>query len=162
VQKRLERERARLREVYRLRSAIPPPAEPFGKPVPGEPTSIFGTRRIFNDKPRSPHPGLDLRGATGEPVGAAGAGTVVIAGEFYYSGNLVILDHGLGLFTLYAHLSEIRVEEGQAVEQGEIVGLVGATGRVTGPHLHWGAKIGDRPFDPAALLDERLFSDGAQ
>ena len=157
VQERLKRERAKVAEVYRTRSAMPPPAEPFGKPVPGEPTSIFGTRRIFNGEPRSPHPGLDLRGGTGEPVGAAGAGTVVIAEEFYYSGNLVIEDHGLGLFTLYAHLSEIRVEEGESVEQGQIVGRVGATGRVTGPHLHWGAKIGNRPFDPMALVDAELF-----
>jgi murein DD-endopeptidase MepM/ murein hydrolase activator NlpD len=157
VQERLKQERARLRKVYAMRTATPPPAEPFEKPVPGEPTSIFGTRRIFNGAPRSPHPGLDLRGGTGQPVAAAGSGTVVIAGDYYYSGNLVILDHGGGLFTLYAHLSEINVEEGQSVAQGEIVGLVGATGRVTGPHLHWGAKIGNRPFDPMALVDAELF-----
>jgi murein DD-endopeptidase MepM/ murein hydrolase activator NlpD len=157
VQERLARERARLADVYRMRTETPPPGRPFEKPVPGEPTSIFGTRRIFNGEPRSPHPGLDLRGGTGEPVAAAGPGTIVIAGDFYYSGNLVIVDHGGGLFTLYAHLSEIRVEEGQSVDQGEIVGLVGATGRVTGPHLHWGAKIGNRPFDPMALVDAELF-----
>jgi murein DD-endopeptidase MepM/ murein hydrolase activator NlpD len=157
VQERLKRERARLRKVYAMRTTTPPPAEPFGKPVPGEPTSIFGTRRIFNGEPRSPHPGLDLRGGTGEPVAAAGSGTVVIAGDFYYSGNLVIVDHGGGLFTLYAHLSEVNVEEGQSVAQGDIVGLVGATGRVTGSHLHWGAKIGNRPFDPMALVDAELF-----
>lgn len=157
VQERLKRERARLRDVYAMRTATPPPGEPFEKPVPGEPTSIFGTRRIFNGEPRSPHPGLDLRGGTGEPVAAAGSGRVAIAGDFYYSGNLIILDHGGGLFTLYAHLSEIRVEEGQSVAQGEIIGLVGATGRVTGPHLHWGAKVGNRPFDPMALVDAELF-----
>jgi len=157
VQERLKRERAKLRKVYAMRTTTPPPGEPFEKPVPGDPTSIFGTRRIFNGEPRSPHPGLDLRGGTGEPVAAAGSGTVVIAGDYYYSGNLVIVDHGGGLFTLYAHLSEIDVEEGQSVAQGEIVGLVGATGRVTGPHLHWGAKIGNRPFDPMALVDTELF-----
>lgn len=157
VQERLANERARLAEIYATRSPYPPPSEPFERPVPGRSTSIFGTRRVFNGEPRSPHPGLDLQAGTGEPVHGAGAGTVVVAEDYYYSGNLVILDHGGGLFTLYAHLSEIGVEEGQRVTQGEIVGRVGATGRVTGPHLHWGAKIGSRPFDPMALVDRALF-----
>jgi murein DD-endopeptidase MepM/ murein hydrolase activator NlpD len=157
VQERLANEQARLAEIYAIRSPYPPPAAPFEPPVPGQPTSIFGTRRVFNGEPRSPHPGLDLQAGTGEAVHSAGAGTVVVAEDYYYSGNLVIVDHGGGLFTLYAHLSEIGVEEGQRVTQGEIVGRVGATGRVTGPHLHWGAKIGSRPFDPMALVDRALF-----
>ncbi len=157
VQERLNRERARLAAIYETRSPYPVPGEPFGRPVPGEPTSVFGTRRVFNGEPRSPHPGLDLRADTGEPVRSAGAGTVVLAEGYYYSGNLVIVDHGGGLCTLYAHLSEIEVEEGQQVAKGEVVGRVGATGRVTGPHLHWGAKIGSRPFDPMALMDRALF-----
>jgi murein DD-endopeptidase MepM/ murein hydrolase activator NlpD len=157
VQERLARERRKLSAIYARRSAYGPPPEPFARPVPGDPTSVFGTRRLFNGEPRSPHPGLDLRAGSGEPVGAAGSGTVVLAEEFYYSGNLVILDHGGGLFTLYAHLSEIGVREGQRVAKGDTVGLVGATGRVTGPHLHWGAKIGNRPFDPMALVDQALF-----
>ncbi len=127
------------------------------RPVPGEPTSVFGTRRVFNGKPRSPHPGLDLRAQTGTGVRSSGAGRVVLAQELYYSGNTVIVDHGGGLFTLYAHLSEIGVGEGDEVQAGDPVGLSGATGRVTGPHLHWGAKIGNRPFDPTALLDAALF-----
>jgi murein DD-endopeptidase MepM/ murein hydrolase activator NlpD len=130
---------------------------PFVRPVPGEPTSIFGTRRIFNGKPRSPHPGLDLRAAEGTEVRASGPGKVVIAQDLYYSGNIVILDHGGGLFTLYAHLSELRVAEGDAIAAGQTIGLSGSTGRVTGPHLHWGAKIGNHPFDPRALLDPALF-----
>jgi len=81
----------------------------------------------------------------------------VLSQDLYYSGNIVILDHGGGLFTLYAHLSELGVREGDDVEAGAVVGLSGATGRVTGPHLHWGAKIGNRPFDPRALLDPELF-----
>jgi murein DD-endopeptidase MepM/ murein hydrolase activator NlpD len=136
---------------------MPPPKEPFVRPVPGEPTSRFGTRRLFNGEPRSPHPGIDLRAAAGATVAAAGGGRVVLADELYYSGNLVILDHGGGLFTLYAHLSRIDVREGQSVRRGERLGLAGATGRVTGPHLHWGAKVGDREFDPTALLDPALF-----
>ncbi len=158
VEARLVRERELLARVYAARRETPPLAAPFVKPVPGEFSSVFGTRRILNGQPRDPHSGLDLRGDTGTPVGAAGPGLVVLAQELYYSGNVVIVDHGGGLFTLYAHLSRIDVEVGRAVRAGDTVGLLGATGRVTGPHLHWGAKIGDRPFDPSALLDPALFT----
>jgi murein DD-endopeptidase MepM/ murein hydrolase activator NlpD len=133
------------------------PERAFVPPVPGPPTSVFGTRRFFNDRPRSPHPGLDLRAAGGTPVVAAGPGSVALAADLYYSGNTVILDHGGGLFTLYAHLERIDVAEGDRLRAGDKLGLSGATGRVTGPHLHWGAKVGDRPFDPRALLDSSLF-----
>jgi murein DD-endopeptidase MepM/ murein hydrolase activator NlpD len=159
VQERLSRERARLRALYKERRPLSSVGAVFVRPVPGEPTSIFGTRRLFNNQPRSPHPGLDLRAATGTPVKASGPGLVVYAGDLYYSGNTVLIDHGGGLFTIYAHLSEIDVEEGLEVEAGRRIGLSGATGRVTGPHLHWGAKIGNRPFDPTALLDPALFED---
>jgi murein DD-endopeptidase MepM/ murein hydrolase activator NlpD len=157
VQSRLTREREKLSRVYANRDALRTEDGPFVRPVPGEPTSIFGTRRIFNGKPRSPHPGLDLRAAEGTEVRASGPGKVVIAQDLYYSGNIVILDHGGGLFTLYAHLSELRVAEGDAIAAGQTIGLSGSTGRVTGPHLHWGAKIGNHPFDPRALLDPALF-----
>jgi len=157
VEERLARERKKLRALYKVRRPVAEIGEPHVRPVPGDPTSIFGGRRIYNGEPRSPHPGLDLRAAVGTPVIASGAGAVVIAEDLYYSGNTVILDHGGGLFTIYAHLSEISVEEGQSVESGRAIGLSGATGRVTGPHLHWGAKIGNRPFDPTALLDGALF-----
>jgi murein DD-endopeptidase MepM/ murein hydrolase activator NlpD len=157
VQERLARERSKLKTIYETRRPIVPSSMPFVRPVPGEPTSVFGTRRLFNNEPRSPHPGLDLRASAGTPVHASGAGLVVLSQELYYSGNIVIVDHGGGLFTLYAHLSELHVKEGQEITAGQVVGLSGATGRVTGPHLHWGAKIGDRPFDPQALLDPALF-----
>lgn len=157
VEDRLARERVKLAAIYAARSPYPAPVEPFVRPVPGEPTSVFGTRRLYNGEPRSPHPGLDLRAGTGDRVVAAGDGTVVLAEELYYSGNVVIVDHGGGLFTLYGHLSEIDVGQGQRVARGQTVGLAGATGRVTGPHLHWGAKIGNEPFDPTALVDETLF-----
>jgi murein DD-endopeptidase MepM/ murein hydrolase activator NlpD len=157
VQERLARERAEVSKVYRMRTDRIQVGGAFVRPVPGEPTSIFGTRRLFNGKPRSPHPGLDLRAATGTTVKAAGAGVVGIAQDLYYSGNTVIIDHGGGLFTIYAHLSEIDVSAGDEVAAGAVIGKSGATGRVTGPHLHWGAKIGDRPFDPTALLDPALF-----
>jgi len=157
VQERLARERAALDRVYAARGDEIPYAQPFLRPVPGERTSTFGMRRIYNGQPRAPHPGLDLRAAEGTPVLASGPGRTALARNLYYSGNTVILDHGGGLFTIYAHLSEIRVEEGASVRAGDVLGLSGSTGRVTGPHLHWGAKIGDRPFDPTALLDRSLF-----
>ncbi|MCP3979454.1 MAG: M23 family metallopeptidase [bacterium] len=157
VQERIARERRELQAVYAARSDAVGWDRPFVRPVPGDPTSIFGTRRLFNGQPRSPHPGLDLRAGNGTAVAASGSGTVVVAKGLYYAGNTVILDHGGGLFTIYAHLSTIDVQPGETVEAGTRVGLSGATGRVTGPHLHWGAKIGNLPFDPRALLDDRLF-----
>ncbi|RMG48675.1 MAG: M23 family metallopeptidase [Acidobacteria bacterium] len=157
VRERLQRERSRLQRIYARRTAPPGPLGPFVAPVPGEPTSVFGTRRFFNGKPRDPHPGLDLKAARGTPVRASGPGVVALAGDLYYSGNTVIIDHGAGLFTIYAHLDRIEVREGEAVRAGQRIGASGATGRVTGPHLHWGAKIGTEPFDPRALLDPVLF-----
>ena len=157
ARERIERESKLLGGIYATRTERVPPAAPFVRPVPGEPSSPYGSRRVFNGVPKSPHSGLDLRAASGDPVEAAGAGTVRLTRDLYYSGNTVILDHGAGLFTVYAHLSRILVHEGDEVAAGAKVGLVGATGRVTGPHLHWGAKAGDRPFDPSALLDPGLF-----
>jgi murein DD-endopeptidase MepM/ murein hydrolase activator NlpD len=157
VQKRIERERERTKAIYAQRRDVLPPSAPFVRPVPGEPTSIFGMRRFFNDEPRDPHPGLDLRAKDGTPVHCSGPGMVALAGDLYFSGKTVIVDHGGGLFTVYAHLSKIDVQEQQELVAGTLVGRSGHTGRVTGPHLHWGAKIGDDPFDPTALLDPTLF-----
>jgi len=154
---RIEREQKRLAAIYARRSAGPPAASPFVKPVDGDPTSEFGTRRFFNDEPRSPHPGIDLRAATGTPVLCSGPGRIALAADLYYSGGTVIVDHGGGLFTIYAHLSKIEAKEGAKIAAGDRVGLSGATGRVTGPHLHWGARVGSEIFDPRALLDPRLF-----
>jgi murein DD-endopeptidase MepM/ murein hydrolase activator NlpD len=157
IEDRLRRERELLAAIYDSRRNVPPARGPFLRPVPGEPTSPFGTRRVFNGVARDPHSGLDLRAESGTPVRAAGPGRVALARELYYSGNVVILDHGGGLFTVYAHLSRIDVDVGRDVRPGERVGLVGATGRVTGPHLHWGAKVGGRSVDPTALLGPELF-----
>lgn len=156
VEARLAKERAELKEIYELRTDLLHHS-PFLRPVPGKPTSVFGTRRIFNGEPRAPHSGWDLDAEVGDPVIAAGKGRVVLAKDLYYSGGTVILDHGGGLFTLYAHLSSIKVKVGSVLQSGDLVGAAGATGRVTGPHLHWGAKIGAEPFDPAALLSPELF-----
>jgi len=154
---RISRERELLAAVYATRSVLRPLSSPFLPPVPGDSTSTFGARRILNGVPKDPHPGIDLPAGEGTPVKTAGPGRVALAADLYYSGVTVIVDHGGGLFTVYAHLSRIDVKEEDWVDRGQLVGLSGATGRVTGPHLHWGAKVGDRPLDPTSLLDAALY-----
>jgi murein DD-endopeptidase MepM/ murein hydrolase activator NlpD len=125
----------------------------FQAPVPGEATSSFGRRSVFNGQPRSPHSGADFQAAEGTPIRAPNHGIVALAGELYFSGNVVILDHGWGLYSYFAHLSAIDVADGDVVTPGQIVGKVGATGRVTGPHLHWTVRLNDARVDPIALME---------
>jgi hypothetical protein len=124
----------------------------FELPVDGEVNGAFGTRRLFNGELRSQHSGVDFRAQTGSPVRSANTGVVRLAKDLFYSGNAVVLDHGAGVFTSYSHLSRIQVRAGQTVEKGEVVGLVGATGRATGPHLHWGVKVNSITVDPLAFV----------
>ena len=124
----------------------------FRRPVDAPPTDSFGVRRIFNGKLASIHKGMDFRAAMGTPVRTGNSGVVVLARPLYYEGNCVVIDHGLGLFTLSMHLSRIDVEEGQRVVTGDSLGLSGATGRVTGPHLHWAVRWHGAYLDPAKLL----------
>jgi hypothetical protein len=125
----------------------------FRAPVDAEPTDSFGTRRTFNGKLASIHKGMDFRAATGTPVRAGNSGIVVLARPLYYEGNCVVIDHGLGLYTISMHLSRIDVKEGRRVATGEPLGLSGATGRVTGPHLHWAVRWQGAYLDPAKLLE---------
>ena len=125
---------------------------PFVLPVPGRAVSRFGTRSVFNGKPRSPHAGADFLSPAGTPIEAPNAGRVVLARNLYFSGNTVVIDHGLGLFSTLAHLSEFEVREDEQVVAGQIVGRVGATGRVTGPHLHWAVRASGARIDPLSLL----------
>ena len=129
----------------------------FIDPLPGkEMTTPFGVRRIINGISKNPHSGIDLAANSGEQVRAPNDGVVVVAAEQFFSGNSVVLDHGQGIYTMFFHLSEMKVRPGQAVMKGDIIGLTGATGRVTGPCLHWGARIQGAKVDPLQLLRLKL------
>jgi murein DD-endopeptidase MepM/ murein hydrolase activator NlpD len=148
---RIVAEAARLTEVFASRT----PRQwhgPFRAPAPGTPNSNFGLRSVFNGQARNPHAGVDYRGPTGLPIAAPDAGTVVLAENLYFTGNTVIVDHGAGLFSLFAHLSQIGVTPDQRLAQGDVVGQLGATGRVTGPHLHWAIRLRGARVDPLAVI----------
>ena len=149
---RIQREARKVAAIFRAASGERQWQGGFSAPVPGEATSSFGRRSVFNGQTRSPHSGTDFRAGDGTPVKAPNTGTVVLAGDLYYSGNVVILDHGWGLYSYFAHLSVIDVAEGDTVTQGQVVGKVGATGRVTGPHLHWTVRLNDASVDPLSLM----------
>jgi hypothetical protein len=125
---------------------------PFLRPRPSRVTSLFGSGRLFNGRVSSSHLGIDYRGSIGEPIYAANRGVVALVAEFFLAGNVVYVDHGDGIVTGYFHMSEPQVAVGDTVERGQQIGLVGSTGRVTGPHLHWSARFGALTIDPADLL----------
>lgn len=152
LRERIERESRELAETWTRSSAERLWALPFARPVPTEANSAFGTRSVFNGTARSAHGGADFPSAAGTPVRAPAAGRVVIARALYFSGNSVVIDHGMGLFTTLAHLSVIAVREGDALTRAQVVGRVGDTGRVTGPHLHWSVRANGARVDPLSLL----------
>jgi murein DD-endopeptidase MepM/ murein hydrolase activator NlpD len=151
-QARVEREARETREIWSHPAQARLWSRPFARPVADPANSAFGTRSIYNGEPRPPHAGADFLSPSGRPIEAPNAGRVVLAAPQYFSGNTVIIDHGLGLFSLLAHLSEIDVKAGDTVTRGQMIGKVGATGRVTGPHLHWTVRLNNARVDPLSLL----------
>jgi len=152
ILKRYQTERKRITEIYSQVRPMRLWQYSFIRPVEGQLTSTFGLRSVLNGQDRAQHNGVDIGAPLGAEVGACNKGIVVLAQELCLEGNTIILDHGFGLYSIYMHLSELRVKEGDTVGIGDCIGLVGATGRVTGPHLHWGVKLLGARVDPFALL----------
>jgi murein DD-endopeptidase MepM/ murein hydrolase activator NlpD len=152
VQARIKAESERVGAIFAAVSPSRYWQGAFRVPVPGPPISEFGKRSVYNGQPRSPHGGTDFQGATGTPILAPNAGKVILATNLYFSGNTVILDHGCGLYSYLGHMSAILVHEGDPVVTGQTLGKVGATGVVTGPHLHWTVRLAGARVDPMSLL----------
>ncbi len=128
----------------------------FILPAQGRISSLFGLKRFYNDIPKKPHNGLDIAAKTGAPIIAPNAGTVIKTGHYYFNGKTVFLDHGQGLLSAYLHMNEIKVKEGETVQQGQILGTIGTSGRVTGAHLHWMIFLNNTPVDPALFVNEQI------
>ena len=151
---RIKRELALQNNANQHFSATVPSNLLFDLPVKGPLSSPFGLKRFFNGEPRAPHSGLDFAVPTGTPVHAPAAGQVILTGNYFFNGNTVFVDHGQGLITMYCHLSVIAVAEGDRLARGQVLGKVGATGRVTGAHLHWNVSLNDVRVDPAILIGQ--------
>jgi len=152
VQERIRREAELIAWVYGIITPRWLGDGAFFQPIEGEVFPNFGQRRIYNEAPRSTHAGVDIAAPLGIPIRAANSGKVVLASDLYFSGNAVIIDHGLGVFSFYGHMSKLFVKRGQAVKKGETIGRCGTTGRSTGPHLHWAIRVFDSRIDPLSLL----------
>lgn len=150
--KRIERELAEQTAAYRQFSPNQPSNLLFDRPVEGPLSSPFGLRRFFNGEERNPHSGLDFAAKAGTPIKAPSAGRVILTGDYFFNGKTVFLDHGQGLISMFCHLSAIDVKVGDQLGRGEILGKVGATGRATGPHLHWNVSLNDARVDPSIFI----------
>jgi len=159
IQKDLDRiikEKSEMVAAFKNWQAEPEDVTDFTLPAPGRFSSPFGLRRFFNNEPRNPHSGLDIAAPEGTPALSPAQGRVVATGNYFFNGNTVLLDHGQGLITMYCHLSEIHVKKGQSVKAGDTLGLVGKTGRATGPHLHWSVSLNNTRVDPMLFLKEEI------
>lgn len=149
---RIERELAEQTRAYQQFSPRQPSNLLFDKPVNGPLSSPFGLRRFFNGEERNPHSGLDFAANSGTPIKAPAAGKVILTGDYFFNGKTVFIDHGQGLISMFCHLSAIGVKVGDEIPRGSVVGKVGATGRATGPHLHWNVSLNDARVDPAIFI----------
>lgn len=156
VEERIAREAELLASVFSMITKTWLGDGDFVLPHPGRAFPNFGQRRIYNNRPRSTHTGVDIAAPLGEPIRAANAGKVVLASDLYLGGKTVVIDHGLGIFSSYGHMSKLMVKRGRTVRKGDVMGLSGSTGRSTGPHLHWGVRIHDARIDPFSLLGLRI------
>ena len=150
--KRVEKEKEILDAIWSAESPEKFWSSSFMVPLKGRGGSVFGLRRIINGEPKSPHTGVDIKANEGEPVRATNSGRVAYAGRQFFSGNSVVLDHGEGFYSMYFHLSKIKVRKGRAVRKGDVIGLVGMTGRASGPHLHFGFRLQGARIDPEAVF----------
>ncbi|MCR9279666.1 MAG: M23 family metallopeptidase [Pseudomonadaceae bacterium] len=150
--KRIREESAKMASAYRRYTPVEESPVPFVQPLDGIMSSPFGRKRFFNDQPRNPHSGIDLAADTGTPIASPSGGVIALTGEFYFNGKSVFVDHGGGMISMMCHMSEILVAQGDKVSRGDTLGLVGATGRATGPHLHWTVKLNGNAVDPVTLM----------
>jgi len=149
---RIEREAELTKAQFALFTSAQASPFPMLLPAAGPVSSNFGLRRVLNGQPKSPHAGLDVAAPLGAPVEAPAAGRVSLVGDFYFTGNVVFIDHGAGMVSMMCHLSAVDVHDGDFVARGQRIGRVGATGRATGPHLHWAVSLNDERVDPSMLL----------
>lgn len=153
-QKRADEEQLVLNRIYASSLSKLLFSRPFIQPLESQVTSVYGTKRVYNKQKKGQHLGIDYRAAIGDKVPAANRGKVVFAGDLFYTGGTVIIDHGLDIFTVYGHLSKTTVNAGDIVDRGDLIGMSGNSGRTSGPHLHWGVKIQGQYVDGMALIEE--------
>ena len=153
--KRIEAEKQQMESIKSIWSEGSADTQ-FKTPVDGRLSSLFGLKRFFNEVPRQPHNGLDIAAAPGTAILAPASGTIIGTGSFFFNGNTVFIDHGQGLLSAYLHMTTINVQKGQRVTQGQLLGTVGSTGRVTGPHLHWIVYLNKETVDPALFISEDI------
>ena len=152
---RIIRERNEMNKAFKSFENLAQPAVDFVLPTEGPISSPFGLKRILNDQPRNPHSGLDIAAPTGTPIHAPATGRVTAVGNYFFNGNTVLLDHGQGLISMYCHMSETTVAVGDTLSPGDLIGKVGKTGRVTGPHLHWSVSLNNARVDPNLFISEQ-------